>query len=106
MDTLHTLVKPVVTEKATALSKKFTYSFWINRKATKIDVKKAIQEVYDVKVASVRILVLPAKKRAMRRNIIEKRHKMKKALVTLVGRKKLDITKIIKEKKQLRQNNN
>lgn len=99
METLYTLIKPVVTEKATAQGNKFTYTFWIHRKATKMDVKRAILEAYDVKVEKVRIIILPAKKRVLRKNIIEKRPEMKKALITLAGRKKLDVTKIVKERK-------
>ncbi len=98
MQALYTLIKQTVTEKATALSGKFTYTFQVNRKATKIGIKKAIEEVYGVKVDKVRTINLPEKKRTLRRNIVEKRHKMKKALITLVGRKKLDIEKIAKVK--------
>ncbi len=98
MQSLYTLIKPAVTEKATALSDKFTYTFWVNRKATKIDIKNAVQEVYGARVEKVRIINLPGKTRVVRRHIAEKRPQMKKALVTLVGRKKLDTAKMAKAK--------
>ena len=96
MEAIYTLIKPVVTEKATNQSARFTYAFWVNRKATKIDIKHAIKEAYGVEVASVRIINSPAKKRLMRRMLIDKRPPMKKALITLRGRKKLDVTKLLK----------
>lgn len=100
MDTLYTLIKPVVTEKATALSTKLKYAFWVNRKATKIDVKRAIKEAYGADVSSVRMMNTPAKTRLARRMLVDKRPAMKKAIITLKGGKKLDVTKIAKEAKK------
>lgn len=100
METLYTLIKPVVTEKATALSAKFKYAFWVNRKATKIDIKRAIKEAYGVDVATVHIMNTPAKTRVARRMIVDKRPKMRKAIVTIRGGKKLDVTTISKDAKK------
>lgn len=100
MDALYTLIKPVVTEKATALGSKLKYAFWINRNATKIDVKRAIKEAYGADVATVRIINSPAKKRIARRMIVDKRAEMKKAIITLKGGKKLDVNNIAKEAKK------
>lgn len=100
MDTLYTLIKPVVTEKATALSAKLKYAFWVNRNATKIDIKRAIKEAYGVDVDTVRVMNTPAKTRIARRMIVDKRPKMRKAIITIKGGKKLDVTKIAKEAKK------
>ena len=97
MKTLFALIKPVVTEKATAHSAKLKYSFWVNRKATKIDIKMAIRDAYGVEVDTVRTMNTPAKKKIMRRLVINKRPPMKKAIITLKGGKKLDVTKMGKE---------
>jgi len=99
MDALYALIKPVVTEKATALSSKLKYAFWVNRKATKIDIKRAIKEAYGVEVATVHMMNTPAKTRIARRMIVDKRPPMKKAIITLRGGKKLDVTKIAKDTK-------
>lgn len=99
MKALNIIIKPVVTEKATDQGAKLTYSFWVNRTATKVDIKQAIQEAYGVEVASVRTMRTPAKTRMLRRSVYEKRSPMKKALITLKGGKKLDITKIGKAEK-------
>lgn len=99
METLYTIIRPVVTEKATALSEKLQYAFWVNRKATKIDIKRAVKEAYGVDVATVRIINTPAKTRIARRMIVDKRPAMRKAIVTLKGGKKLEVTKISDAKK-------
>ncbi len=97
MQALYTIIKPVVTEKATALEAKNMYVFWINRKATKIDVKNSIRDIYGVEVADVKMIHVHEKIRSAGRRSITKRAKMKKAIVTLKGRKKLDPGKIGKE---------
>lgn len=100
MDTLYTIIKPVVTEKATALQAKLKYALWVNRNATKIDVKRAVKEIYGVDVAKVRMMNTPAKTRVARRMIVDKRPAMKKAIITLKGGKKIDPMKIGKETKK------
>ena len=100
MKALHTLIKPIITEKATKLGEKFTYAFYVNRKATKIDVKQAIKEVYGQDVAKVRMMTNPSKTKIIKRALVDKRPSMKKALITLKGKKKLDVTRISKEIKK------
>jgi large subunit ribosomal protein L23 len=91
------LIKPVTTEKINNLEAKFTYAFWIDKRASKIDIKNSIKELYGAEVESVRIINTPAKKRLVRRMVTDKKPAMKKALITLKGRKKLDINKFTKE---------
>ena len=100
MKALKVIIGPAVTEKATKLGEKFTYCFLVRPSATKIDVKEALKEIYGHEVAQVRMMIVPAKKRLLRRSEIEKRKTVKKAYITLKGRKKLDPTKIAKEAKK------
>ena len=60
------IVKPIVTEKATKITEKFSnrYSFVVDRKADKPTIKKAIEELYNVKVVKVNTLISPAKKKS------------------------------------------
>ncbi|MFA5829260.1 MAG: 50S ribosomal protein L23 [Candidatus Gracilibacteria bacterium] len=97
MKAFNTIIKPVVTEKSTAQGAKHKYAFWVNRKATKIDVKNSIKEIYDADVATVHMINTAPKTRQMKRMIVDKKPPMKKALVTLKGGKKLDVTKVGKE---------
>jgi large subunit ribosomal protein L23 len=59
------LIKPVITEKADALSeKRGKYTFVVNRNANKIEIKKAIADLYNVEVAKVNTLIMPSKARS------------------------------------------
>jgi len=100
MNAHQVIVRPVVTEKATKLAEKMSYVFLVHMKATKIEVKRAIKEIYGQDVATVRSSIVPAKKRVIRRAIVNKRGEMKKVIVTLKGRKKFDVTKFAKEAKK------
>jgi len=98
MKALYTIKKSLVTEKALKMSEKMTYTFYVNRKSTKIDIKTSMKELYGHEVANVRIINLPDKKRSYGRKFVTKRPEMKKALVTFKGKKKVDVTKVAKEK--------
>src|SRR5688500_10081588 len=56
------LVKPIVTEKSNKLSdQRRTYAFRVNRKANKLEVKKAVEDFYGVSVIDVNTIVVPGK---------------------------------------------
>tara|TARA_B100000401_G_C52498256_1_gene573718 strand:+ start:174 stop:464 length:291 start_codon:yes stop_codon:yes gene_type:complete len=80
--------KPIITEKMTEQSEKYNrYAFVVNNKANKIEIKKAIAEMYDVNVDSVRTMICIGKKRVRGTKsgmIVGKTSTYKKAIVTLV----------------------
>lgn len=56
------LVKPIISEKSEMLTEKVNqYSFVVDKKATKKEIKRAIEEMYEVKVESVNTLIMPSK---------------------------------------------
>ena len=56
------LVKPVLTEKANNQQEKLRrYAFKVNRKANKLEIKKAVEEFYGVSVVDVNTVVVPGK---------------------------------------------
>ena len=58
------LVKyPILTEKTIRLIEQNQYSFAVNSKANKANIKIAIEQLFDVKVVSVNTLLQPLKKR-------------------------------------------
>ena len=59
------LIRPVVTEKATRLMELEQFTFDVERKATKPDIKAAIEQMYDVKVTGLNTQNLPRKKKRM-----------------------------------------
>ena len=98
MKAIDVILKPVVSEKATMLAEKFIYLFYVNKQATRVDVKRAMKELYGADVAEVKIMNTPSKSRTVKKSVVDKRSSMKKAVVTLKGKKKLDVTKMSKEK--------
>lgn len=74
--------RPLVTEKATILLEQNKYVFEVVPKATKPDIKAAIESLFDVKVVSVNTMNPPRKKRRVGKFIGYKPH-YKKAVVTL-----------------------
>ena len=57
------LIKPIVTEKATAQGERFNcYTFVVANKANKIQIKTAVEETYEVSVEKVRTMNYPTKR--------------------------------------------
>lgn len=76
------LRRPLVTEKATILLEDNKYVFEVDPRATKPDIKAAVESVFDVKVVKVNTLnCAPHKKRVGK--FIGYKPKYKKAIVTL-----------------------
>ena len=81
------LIRPLVTEKMTALMEQGHYAFVVHENANKIQVRRAIEARYpDVKVKEVRTMVVRGKRRRQftRKGLVEGRKaSYKKAIVTL-----------------------
>ncbi len=76
------LVRPLVTEKASVMGALGKYFFEVAGDANKIEIAKAIQDVYGVKPISVNIIRMRGK-RVRRGRTIGKRKDWKKAVITL-----------------------
>lgn len=76
------LMRPRVTEKAYAVNAMNQYVFQVTPKATKTEIKKAVEAAYKVTVVAVNITKLPGKKKNMGR-IVGKRSAVRKAIVRL-----------------------
>jgi len=56
------LIKPVITEKAETLAENENkYTFLVDKKANKIQIKKAVEEMYQVNVTNVNTMIAPGK---------------------------------------------
>ena len=84
------LKSPHITEKATDLVERNKYVFKVFPGANKIEIKKAIEDLYRVDVLSVRIVNVSAKKRRLGR-IEGFRRKYKKAIVTIKKDQKIEV---------------
>lgn len=85
------IVAPVVTEKATTAAEHNQFVFEVARKATKPQIKAAIEGLFDVKVVGVNTLVTMGKTKAFR-GVRGKQSDVKKAVVTLAEGHKIDVT--------------
>jgi large subunit ribosomal protein L23 len=84
------LIKPLVTEKATALGVNNKYVFIVNIKTNKLEVAKAIYAVYGVKPVAVNIVKMKGKA-VTRGRIKGKRKDFKKAIVTLAKDQQIQV---------------
>ena len=83
--------KPHISEKSTRLSQEENiYTFVVDKKANKIEIKGAIEDLYDVDVEKVTVVNIPAKKRRLGR-IEGVKQGYKKALVKIKEGQNIEI---------------
>ena len=94
MDAYQVIVRPLITEKTVwqsgrrfdatvhKLARGGTYTFEVNPKASKMQIKDAVERIYSVRVMEVRTSTRPGKRRRYRYSVGQTRS-MKKAIVTL-----------------------
>ena len=88
------IIKPIVTEKMTGLGEKLNrYGFRVERTANKLEIKKAVEEMYNVTVVDVNTLIVAPKlkKRYTESGVISgKSASYKKAIVTVAEGETID----------------
>ena len=91
---MNVLIKPIVTEKMTAQGEDFNrYGFVVDKNANKLEIKKAVEELYNVKVSEVNTLPYGGKRkqRYTKSGIsVGKTASYKKAVVTLAEGEAID----------------
>lgn len=89
------IIKPIISEKATYLTDlRGQYSFLVDTKANKIQIKNAVEEAYGVKVANVRAMVYAPKvsmKYTKKGLQVGKTNKLKKAVIELQAGEVIDV---------------
>ena len=89
------LIKPIVSEKSNKLSDtRRTYAFRINRRANKLEVKKAVEDFYGVSVIDVHTVVVPGKNKTRFTKagfISGRKPAYKKAYVTVAEGEAIDL---------------
>ncbi|MDP8264352.1 MAG: 50S ribosomal protein L23 [Candidatus Aceula lacicola] len=87
-DIVKTLIR---TEKGTVLELERKYLFQVDRRSTKVDIRRAIESIYKVKVQDVNTIVVPGKKKRVRQ-ALGRTPDWKKAVVTLKEGSKIEVT--------------
>jgi large subunit ribosomal protein L23 len=87
------IVRPLVTEKSTALAMANKYIFEVDMRANKPQIKNAVQTAFDVTVTDVNVMVMKAKPRGNRRTgrKVTYGNDWKKAVVTLTAGDKIEL---------------
>lgn len=89
------LIKPVLSEKVNRQTEKHNrYTFVVNRRANKLEIKKAVEEFYGIQVEEVNTLVMPSK--VKQRNtkaglLVGRKAAKKKAIVTVAEGESIDL---------------
>lgn len=92
------LLKPVISEKSKALQSR-AYTFLVGRSLTKHQIKKLVQETFGVGVRSVRTsTVRGGRLRAGKKRLMVTKSDLKKAIVTVGDKDKIDIFETEKKK--------
>lgn len=91
MRTIYEIIKrPVISEKSAALAEVAgKYVFEVSSSANKLEIKQAIQQLFNVKVKKVHTSVMHGKTKRLARSIVKKPN-WKKALVTLQEGQKIE----------------
>ncbi|MDD5166129.1 MAG: 50S ribosomal protein L23 [Candidatus Omnitrophica bacterium] len=90
MKNSHDIIKALLrTEKSTAYEPQRKYLFLVDKTSNKIQIKRAVEEIYKTKVTDVNTLISAGKKRRVRYQL-GRTPDTKKALVTLKEGQKLE----------------
>ena len=79
------IIRPIITERSMVDVANKKYVFEVAKDAGKVEIKKAVEEIFDVKVASVNTLNVPAKAKRMGAGRPGTTRAWKKAYVTLTA---------------------
>jgi large subunit ribosomal protein L23 len=83
-DARDVIVRPVVSEKSYALLDAGVYTFVVHPDANKVEIRQAVESIFNVRVTGVNTLNRPGKRKRNRRSFtFGKRSDTKRALVTL-----------------------
>ena len=76
------IIAPVVTEKSNDQINLGKYTFKVNKNATKVDIARAVEKLFEVKVLKVNTMTVKGKEKRVGRNV-GKTSDWKKAIVTI-----------------------
>lgn len=91
MDYTSIILKPLVTEKATLLKDEHNQAaFLVSRRANKLEIKKAVEEAFKVKVLDVRVTLKKPATATRQGRVVGRHAGCKKAYVTLAQGDKIE----------------
>jgi large subunit ribosomal protein L23 len=92
MDHRDVIISPVVSEKSYALNETGAYTFLVHPDANKIEIRQAIESIFNVRVSKVNTLNRAGKRKRNRRSYtFGRRAATKRAIVTLAGDDRIEL---------------
>jgi large subunit ribosomal protein L23 len=86
------IIKPIVSEKSYALLDAGIYTFQVHPEANKIEVRQAVEAIFNVRVVKVNTLNRPGKRKRNRRSFtFGRKPDTKRAVVTLHAGDRIDL---------------
>ncbi len=86
------IVRPLISEKSSDLMEDNKYTFVVSGKANKIEIKRALEEIFGVKVKAVNTANFKGKRKRLGRYPMGKQPSWKKAVITLAeGSKQIEL---------------
>ena len=79
----HIVERPVISEKSVLMSQQGRYTFRCRTDANKIEIRQAIEKIFDVRVSNVNTLIVKGRVKQLGRKRAGKTPNWKKAIVTL-----------------------
>ena len=76
------IIKPIITERSSMDLQEGKYTFKVNKKATKVEIAKAVEKLFEVKVLKVNTMTIKGKKKRVGYHV-GKTSDWKKAIVTI-----------------------
>ena len=76
------IIAPVITEKSNDSMQEGKYTFEVNKKATKVDIARAVEKLFDVRVIDVNTITVSGKQKRVGRSV-GKTSDWKKAIVSI-----------------------
>ena len=83
MNVYQVLKRPILTEKSDYQRDENQYVFEVDRQSNKLQIKEAVETIFDVQVVAVNSMIMKPKRRRLGRKIITTRPAWKRAVVTL-----------------------
>jgi large subunit ribosomal protein L23 len=91
-DSRDIIIRPLISEKSSDLMEDNKYTFVVSGRANKIEIKRALEEIFDVKVKAVNTANFKGKKKRLGRYPEGKQPSWKKAVITLAeGSKPIEL---------------
>jgi large subunit ribosomal protein L23 len=85
-----TIIRPLITEKTSIQKEDFNQvSFEVDRRANRVEIRRAVEKIFKVRVADVRTMQIKGKVK-QRGRIVGKRRDWKKAIVKLMPGERID----------------